>query len=45
MHLRMLRNVLVTYAAFHPAVGYAQGMNDIVSRFLVVMDDEVNELS
>ena len=41
VHLRVLRNVLVTYSAFHPEVGYAQGMNDIVARFLVVFDSEV----
>ena len=37
----MLRDILVTYAIFHPDVGYAQGMNDIVSRFLMVLDSEV----
>ena len=41
MHLRMLRNVLITFAAFHPDIGYAQGMNDIAGRFLSVLDSEV----
>ncbi|XP_019622925.1 PREDICTED: TBC1 domain family member 17-like [Branchiostoma belcheri] len=40
-HLSILRNILITFAAFHPKVGYAQGMNDILSRFLVVLDSEV----
>lgn len=35
-----LRDSLLTYAFFHPEVGYAQGMNDIMSRFLIVMDTE-----
>ncbi|XP_065661460.1 uncharacterized protein LOC101241039 isoform X3 [Hydra vulgaris] len=35
-----LRDSLLTYAFFHPEVGYAQGMNDIMSRFLFVMDTE-----
>ena len=34
----------MTYAAFHPQVGYAQGMNDIAGRFLVVFDSEVCSL-
>ncbi|KAI0239163.1 GTPase-activating protein GYP7 [Lamellibrachia satsuma] len=40
-HLRLLRDILMTYSAFHPHVGYAQGMNDIAGRFLVVFDSEV----
>ncbi|XP_065185015.1 TBC1 domain family member 17-like [Sycon ciliatum] len=39
-NLRVLRDVLITFAAFHPDLGYSQGMNDILSRFLVTMDDE-----
>jgi len=38
--LLKLRDALLTYSFFHPDVGYAQGMNDIMSRFLVVMDSE-----
>lgn len=37
----VLRDILVTFSAYHPQVGYAQGMNDIVSRFLVTFDSEV----
>ncbi|KAK3599780.1 hypothetical protein CHS0354_037266 [Potamilus streckersoni] len=40
-HLGLLRDILITYATFHPEVGYVQGMNDILSRFLVVFDSEV----
>ncbi|KAL3884424.1 hypothetical protein ACJMK2_024563 [Sinanodonta woodiana] len=40
-HLGVLRDILITYATFHTEVGYAQGMNDILSRFLVVFDSEV----
>ncbi|XP_013401563.1 TBC1 domain family member 15 [Lingula anatina] len=40
-NLTVLRDILVTFSAFNPHVGYAQGMNDIVSRFLVVFDSEV----
>lgn len=40
-HTRMLRDVLLTYAAANPKLGYTQGMNDIAARFLVVMDNEV----
>ncbi|XP_038129462.1 TBC1 domain family member 15 isoform X1 [Cyprinodon tularosa] len=41
-NLLVLRNILITYAAFHPEVGYAQGMNDLCSRFLEVLDCEVD---
>ncbi|XP_041462861.1 TBC1 domain family member 15-like isoform X2 [Lytechinus variegatus] len=39
-NLEKLRNILVTFAVFHPTVTYAQGMNDVLSRFLVVMENE-----
>eukprot|EP00795_Rhopilema_esculentum_P003645 gene3645-14886_t len=41
-NLLKLRDALITYAFFHPDVGYAQGMNDIMSRFFVVMDSEAD---
>lgn len=41
-NIAKLRNILKTYAFFHPEVGYVQGMNDILTRFLVVLDDEVD---
>uniref|UniRef100_A0A3P9N7H7 Si:dkey-238d18.4 n=1 Tax=Poecilia reticulata TaxID=8081 RepID=A0A3P9N7H7_POERE len=40
-NLLVLRDILITYAAFHP-VSYAQGMNDLCSRFLEVLDSEVD---
>ncbi|KAK3752552.1 hypothetical protein QZH41_013422, partial [Actinostola sp. cb2023] len=39
-NLLVLRDILITYAAYHKDVGYAQGMNDILSRFLVVLKSE-----
>uniref|UniRef100_A0A3Q0RC02 Si:dkey-238d18.4 n=1 Tax=Amphilophus citrinellus TaxID=61819 RepID=A0A3Q0RC02_AMPCI len=41
-NLLVLREILITYAAFHPEVSYAQGMNDLCSRFLEVLDCEVD---
>ena len=40
-NLTVLRNILLTFVAFHPNIGYAQGMNDILAQFLVVFDSEV----
>uniref|UniRef100_A0A672LLF2 Rab-GAP TBC domain-containing protein n=1 Tax=Sinocyclocheilus grahami TaxID=75366 RepID=A0A672LLF2_SINGR len=40
-NLLVLRDILITYAAFHPGT-YAQGMNDLCSRFLEVLDSEVD---
>jgi len=37
-----LRDILITYAVFHPTVGYAQGMNDVLSMILAVMDHEAD---
>ena len=45
MNLRALRNILVTFAACHPEVGYAQGMNDIAGRFLSVLGAEVRTVT
>ena len=41
-HLQWLQDILITYACFQPEVGYAQGMNDVLSMMLVVLDDEVS---
>ncbi|XP_056300827.1 TBC1 domain family member 15 [Pseudoliparis swirei] len=41
-NLLVLRDILITYAAFHPEVSYAQGMNDLCSRFLEVLNSEVD---
>eukprot|EP00061_Rhincodon_typus_P004070 g21670.t1 len=39
-HLRALRDLLVTYAVTHPQISYCQGMSDIASPILAVMDHE-----
>ncbi|KAF7240299.1 TBC1 domain family member 15 [Varanus komodoensis] len=38
--LLYLRDILITYVAFHQDIGYCQGMNDFGSRFLEVLDNE-----
>uniref|UniRef100_A0A8C1XA31 Si:dkey-238d18.4 n=1 Tax=Cyprinus carpio TaxID=7962 RepID=A0A8C1XA31_CYPCA len=40
-NLLVLRDILITYAAYHPGT-YAQGMNDLCSRFLEVLHSEVD---
>ncbi|KAL8163981.1 UNVERIFIED_CONTAM: hypothetical protein K2H54_042828 [Gekko kuhli] len=40
--LLYLRDILVTYAAFHQDIGYCQGMNDFASRFLETLDNETD---
>ncbi|XP_006902556.1 PREDICTED: TBC1 domain family member 25-like [Elephantulus edwardii] len=39
-HLRALHDLLTTYAVTHPQVSYCQGMSDLASPILAVMDDE-----
>ncbi|GCC44587.1 hypothetical protein chiPu_0028391, partial [Chiloscyllium punctatum] len=39
-HLLALRDLLVTYAVTHPRISYCQGMSDIASPILAVMDHE-----
>ena len=39
-NLLALRNILITYVSFSPDIGYTQGMNDLVSRFHVVLKSE-----
>jgi hypothetical protein len=41
-NLRKVHRILLVYAMFHPDMGYAQGMNDLLARFLVVTDSEVD---
>nr|XP_020640244.1 TBC1 domain family member 15-like isoform X2 [Pogona vitticeps] len=38
--LLYLRDILVTYVAFHQDIGYCHGMNDFASRFLETLDNE-----
>ncbi|XP_053152937.1 TBC1 domain family member 15-like [Hemicordylus capensis] len=40
MNLLYLRDILVTYVAFHQDIGYCQGMNDFASRFLETLGNE-----
>lgn len=39
-NLLVLRDILITYSAYHQDIGYVQGMNDILSRFLIVLGSE-----
>ncbi|XP_077745945.1 TBC1 domain family member 25 isoform X1 [Canis aureus] len=39
-HLRALHDLLTTYAVTHPQVSYCQGMSDLASPILAVMDHE-----
>jgi hypothetical protein len=41
-NLRKVHRLLHIYALYHPDIGYCQGMNDILARFLVVTDCEVD---
>ncbi|XP_051856657.1 TBC1 domain family member 15-like isoform X3 [Antechinus flavipes] len=40
--LLSVREILLTYAAFHQDLGYCQGMNDFVSKFLETLDSEAD---
>ncbi|CAF1557965.1 unnamed protein product [Adineta ricciae] len=42
IHLVMLHDVLMTYNMFNFDLGYVQGMNDLLSPILIVMEDEVD---
>ncbi|KAL8584089.1 hypothetical protein ACOMHN_022429 [Nucella lapillus] len=39
-HLTQLREILATFTCYNEELGYAQGMNDILSRFLYVLGSE-----
>ncbi|KXJ30197.1 TBC1 domain family member 25 [Exaiptasia diaphana] len=39
-HIESLFNILMTYAVANPDVSYVQGMSDLASPLLVVLDDE-----
>ncbi|XP_053551830.1 TBC1 domain family member 25 isoform X2 [Bombina bombina] len=41
-HLIALHDLLTTYAVTHPQVSYCQGMSDIASPILAVMDNEAH---
>ena len=40
--LRSLTQILAAYALCNPSLGYAQGMSDLLSPILLVMQDEVD---
>lgn len=39
--LKQLKNILLCYSVRNSTVGYCQGMNFIVGKLLLVMEDEV----
>ncbi|KAH0628898.1 hypothetical protein JD844_010525 [Phrynosoma platyrhinos] len=41
-HLTSLHDLLTTYAVTHPQISYCQGMSDIASPILAVMDNEAH---
>lgn len=41
-HLLALHDLLTTYAVTHPQISYCQGMSDIASPILAVMDNEAH---
>ncbi|KAJ1095590.1 hypothetical protein NDU88_000749 [Pleurodeles waltl] len=41
-HLLSLHDLLATYAVTHPQISYCQGMSDIASPILAVMDNEAH---
>lgn len=42
LHVRALHDLLITYAVNHPRVSYCQGMSDIASPILFIMDNEAH---
>ncbi|CAK8677918.1 unnamed protein product [Clavelina lepadiformis] len=40
--LAKMQSILVVFGFFHPKIGYVQGMNDILTRFMIVLDSEVD---
>ena len=43
-HTTQLIDIMVTFAVAEPSVPYTQGMTDLLSPILVVMQDEVRRL-
>ncbi|NXX46819.1 TBC25 protein, partial [Tricholaema leucomelas] len=39
-HLQALQDLLITFALGHPRLSYCQGMSDVASPLLAVLDDE-----
>ncbi len=42
VHLEALHDVLMTYIMFNSDLGYVQGMNDLLSPILIIMENEVD---
>ncbi|CAF0933163.1 unnamed protein product [Didymodactylos carnosus] len=42
VHLEVLHDILMTYNMYNFDLGYVQGMNDLLSPILIVMDNEVD---
>ena len=38
--LQRMKNILLCYSTRNTSVGYCQGMNFLVARLLLIMDDE-----
>jgi len=36
-----MKNILTVFGFFHPDIGYVQGMNDLLTSFMVVFENEV----
>ena len=41
-NITALYNILTTYALHYPSVGYCQGMSDLLSPILMIMQDEAH---
>ena len=42
IHLQLLHDILMTYVTYNCDLGYVQGMNDLLSPILVIMENEVD---
>jgi hypothetical protein len=40
--LKKLRNILMTYMIYNSDIGYVQGMNDLLSPIVLVIEDEAD---
>eukprot|EP00794_Sanderia_malayensis_P008010 gene8009-8869_t len=41
-NIEKMRNILLNYAIYNPDIGYTQGMSDLLSPILAMMEDEVD---
>ncbi|KRX45647.1 TBC1 domain family member 16 [Trichinella murrelli] len=41
-NLEIMRNILLNYAIFNPQIGYVQGMSDLLSPLLYIIQEEVS---